>query len=129
MPLNDYARLRTIVNSNPLQLVHWQTLPAQHWVPYMCMFSQPEYPDPEKPKEYAAQQQPDNAAVRSAAGRRASDQITSAPETIATSPRGVTGSAQTERSGLVPGVATTILTSPMGLMGNGMTDQKTLLGA
>lgn len=57
--------------------------------------------DPVLPPEYAAQRAPDSAAVKTAAGRRASDKVKSGTGTILTSGSGVTTTAPTERKTLL----------------------------
>jgi len=67
----------------------------------MCMFSTPAQADPVLPPEYAAQKMPDGAAIKTAAGRRATDKVMSGSPTILTSGSGVTATAPTEKKTLL----------------------------
>ena len=69
----------------------------------MCVFGSggQQYPDPQMPKEYAAQRMPDGSAVKTASGRRASDRVRSGSNTILTSGSGVTQLAPTEKKTLL----------------------------
>ncbi len=67
----------------------------------MCLFNAPRAADPVIPPEYAAQKMPDGAAVKTAAGRRATDKVRSGSSTILTSGSGVTTAAPTERKTLL----------------------------
>lgn len=59
----------------------------------MCLFSTPSIDPPQKPVEYAQQQQPDGAAVRSATSRRTQDRMRAAQSTVLTSGSGVAAGA------------------------------------
>ncbi|OWV77625.1 hypothetical protein CO670_17155 [Rhizobium sp. J15] len=68
----------------------------------MCLFSKPSQPDPPAlPPEPAQLKQPDGAAVRTAVARRTEDRVRSRPDTILTSPGGVTTTAPTEKKTLL----------------------------
>lgn len=67
----------------------------------MCMFSQPDMPAVETPKEYAQQKAPDGAAVRSSTSRRTMDRLRAGSDTVLTSGSGVTASAPTEKKTLL----------------------------
>jgi len=87
------------------------------------MFS-PAQAAPVLPPESAAMQQPDGAAVKSAAQRRATEKNAARAPTILTSGRGVTSNSPTAKAGL-----STILTSAAGVMNAAPTEKKQLLGA
>lgn len=72
----------------------------------MCMFSTPTPAAPQLPPETAAMKQPDNAAIRTAQGRRTTDRVRSMTPTILTSGTGVKNAAATSR----PNMASTVLT-------------------
>lgn len=94
----------------------------------MCLFNQnPTGSAPTLPVETAAMQQPDAGAIKTAAQRRTTEQIGSAPKTILTSGSGVTTRAATAKRAVTPGKAT-VLTSSPGLAPATATDKKTLLG-
>lgn len=57
--------------------------------------------DPVLPPEYAAMRAPDGAAVKTAAGRRATDRVRSGSSTILTSGSGVKTTAPTEKKTLL----------------------------
>lgn len=67
----------------------------------MCMFSQPDYPEPEMPVERQAQRLPDGQTVRSQTGRRTEDRIRAGADTILTSGSGVTQGAATDKKTLL----------------------------
>lgn len=71
----------------------------------MCLFGssggQQQNADPTLPPETAAMRQPDMGAVKTAAGRRASDAVKSGAKTILTSGSGVQEFAPTERKTLL----------------------------
>lgn len=92
----------------------------------MCLFnSQPQQQAPQLPPEPASMQQPDGAAIKSAAQRRAGERTATRSPTILTSGKGVTQRASSNKPGLIP----TILTSAAGVMNYAPTEKKTLLGA
>ncbi len=63
----------------------------------MCMFSKPPTPAaPQLPPERAAMRLPDNGDATSAAGRRVTDRMRGATDTILTSGQGVMAPAQTQ---------------------------------
>lgn len=72
----------------------------------MCIFgggggAQQQQADPVLPPESAAMRQPDAAAFKTAAGRRASDKVKSGAKTILTSGSGVAEFAPTEKKTLL----------------------------
>jgi hypothetical protein len=70
----------------------------------MCIFGGgggQQQADPTLPPETAAMRQPDMGAVKTAAGRRASDSVKSGAKTILTSGSGVTEFAPTEKKTLL----------------------------
>lgn len=67
----------------------------------MCMFSTPDYPDPQMPTEKQAQRLPDGETVRSTTARRTEDRVRAGADTILTSGSGVTTSAPTEKKTLL----------------------------
>ncbi len=67
----------------------------------MCMF-QPKMPDaPQLPPEPIQSKAPDAGAARSAAGRRTTDRVRGAADTILTSGQGVTQLGMTEKKTLL----------------------------
>jgi len=70
------------------------------------MFSTPTPAAPQLPAETAAMRQPDNAAIRTAQGRRTADRVRSMTPTILTSGTGVDTRAATAK----PTLASTVLT-------------------
>lgn len=67
----------------------------------MCMFSQPDMPAPQLPKEAASMKQPDGGAVRTNTGRRTADRLRAGADTILTSGAGVTTAAPTDKKTLL----------------------------
>lgn len=61
----------------------------------MCMFSTPDYPEPEMPTERQAQRLPDGQTVQSNTARRMTDRMRAGANTVLTSGSGVTESAAT----------------------------------
>jgi len=66
----------------------------------MCMFSTPDYPDPEMPQERQAERLPDGEAATGAA-RRTTDKMRAGAGTILTSGSGVTSAAATDKKTLL----------------------------
>lgn len=66
----------------------------------MCMFQQPDYPDPQMPPERQAQRAP-NAAQASEKAQRTTDQLRAGASTILTSGSGVTTNAATDKKTLL----------------------------
>lgn len=67
----------------------------------MCMFSTPDYGDPEMPAERQAQRLPDGQSVKSNTARRTEDRMRAGADTILTSASGVTSGAATEKKTLL----------------------------
>lgn len=67
----------------------------------MCILPQPNMQAPELPPETAAMRQPDGAAARSSASRRATDRLRGSSQTILTSGSGVAAAAPTEKKTLL----------------------------
>lgn len=68
----------------------------------MCIFGgNTAQADPVLPPETAAMRNPDSGAIKTAAGRRASDAVQSGSKTILTSGSGVTAMAPTEKKTLL----------------------------
>ena len=67
----------------------------------MCLVKTPKQKDPVLPPERAQMRDPDAGAVRSTTGRRATDRMRSAAQTILTSGEGVTSAAATEKKTLL----------------------------
>ncbi len=67
----------------------------------MCMFSKPDYPDPEMPAERQAQRLPDGETVRSTTARRTEDRARAGADTILTSGSGVSTTAPTDKKTLL----------------------------
>lgn len=67
----------------------------------MCLFNVPKPADPVLPPERAQMREPDAGAVRDSVGRRVTDRMRAATNTILTSGRGVSEDAPTEKKTLL----------------------------
>jgi hypothetical protein len=67
----------------------------------MCLFKTPKPKDPVLPPEPAQMREPDAGAVRDGVGRRTTDRMRAAAQTVLTSGSGVTNNAPTQKKTLL----------------------------